>query len=122
MYSCAVIGSTCRRFADTLSCLPPASLGNCSRRCSRLRVEPNPDIHVYAPGAEVMGYRVVSLNLRPVPHVRFEPVEFPESEIYYFEPLDERVPVYLESVHLAAGGGRGGNRPRGTVGPPPASL
>ena len=59
-----------------------------------VEVEPNPDIHVYAPGAEVMGYRVVSLNLAPVPHVRFEPVEFPASEIYYFEPLDERVPVY----------------------------
>jgi hypothetical protein len=43
-----------------------------------------------------------------VPHVRFEPVEFPESEIYYFEPLDERVPVYqrpftlLQEVVVAA--------------------
>ena len=63
-------------------------------------IEPNPDIHVYAPGAEAMGYRVVSLNLRPVPHVRFEPVEFPESEIYYFEPLDERVPVYQRPFTL----------------------
>ena len=59
-----------------------------------VEIEPNPDIHVYAPGAETMGYRVVSLNFRPVPHIRFEPMEFPESEIYYFEPLDERVPVY----------------------------
>jgi len=57
-------------------------------------VEPGPDMHVYAPGAEELGYRVISLNLAPVPHVRFEPVEFPASEIYYFEPLDERVPVY----------------------------
>ncbi len=59
-----------------------------------VEVEPNPNIHLYAPGAEEMGYRVISLNLRPVPHVRFEPVEFPASEIYYFEPLDERVPAY----------------------------
>ncbi len=59
-----------------------------------VEIEPNPDIHVYAPGAETMGYRVVSLNFRPVPHIRFEPMEFPESEIYYFEPLDERVPAY----------------------------
>jgi peroxiredoxin len=57
-------------------------------------VEPNPDMHLYAPGADAMGYRVVSLNLEPVPYVRFEPVDFPESEIFYFEPLDERVPVY----------------------------
>ncbi len=55
-----------------------------------------------------MGYRVISLNLAPVPHVRFEPVEFPESEIYYFEPLDERVPAYqrpftlLQEVTVAA--------------------
>jgi len=65
-----------------------------------VEIEPNPDIHVYAPGAEAMGYRVVSLNLRPGPHVRFEPVEFPESEIYYFEPLDERVPVYQRPFML----------------------
>ena len=63
-------------------------------------IEPNPDIHVYAPGAETMGYRVVSLNFRPVPHIRFEPMEFPESEIYYFEPLDERVPVYQSPFTL----------------------
>jgi len=35
-----------------------------------------------------------------VPHIRFEPVEFPESEIYYFEPLDERVPVYQRPFTL----------------------
>ncbi len=65
-----------------------------------VEIEPNPDIHVYAPGAEAMGYRVISLNLAPVPHVRFEPVEFPASEIYYFEPLDERVPVYQSPFTL----------------------
>ena len=32
--------------------------------------------------------------------LRFEPVEFPESEIYYFEPLDERVPVYQRPFTL----------------------
>ena len=65
-----------------------------------VEIEPNPGIHVYAQGAEEMGYRVISLNLTPVPHVRFEPVEFPESEIYYFEPLDERVPVYQRPFML----------------------
>ena len=59
-----------------------------------VEIEPNPDIHVYAPGAEQMGYRVIGLTMAPVPHVRFEPAEFPASEIYYFDPLDERVPVY----------------------------
>ena len=65
-----------------------------------VEIEPNPNIHLYAPGAEEMGYRVISLNMAPVPHVRFEPVEFPESEIYYFEPLDERVPVYQRPFML----------------------
>jgi len=36
----------------------------------------------------------------PVPYVRFEPVEFPASEIYHFEPLDERVPVYQQPFML----------------------
>lgn len=57
-------------------------------------VEPNPGMHVYAPGAEAMGYRVIRLTLAPNPHVRFEPVEFPASENHYFKPLDELVPVY----------------------------
>ena len=65
-----------------------------------MEVEPNPNIHVYAPGAEEMGYRVVALNLDATPHVRFEPVQFPESEIYHFEPLDERVPVYQRPFRL----------------------
>ena len=65
-----------------------------------VEVEPNPGIHVYAPGAEAMGYRVVSLNLEPTPHVRFEPMDFPASEIYYFAPLDERVPAYQSPFTL----------------------
>ena len=63
-------------------------------------VEPNANIHVYAPGAEAMGYRVIGFTMDAVPHIRFEPVEFPESEIYHFEPLDERVPVYQRRFTL----------------------
>ena len=65
-----------------------------------VQIDPNPKIHVYAPGAEELGYKVIALNLNPVPHIRFEPVEFPESEIYYFEPLDERVPTYQRPFTL----------------------
>ena len=63
-------------------------------------IEPNANIHVYAPGAEAMGYRVIGFTMDAVPHIRFEPVEFPESEIYHFEPLDERVPVYQRRFTL----------------------
>ncbi len=63
-------------------------------------VEPNPGMHVYAPGADAMGYRVIGLSLAPNPLVRYEPVEFPDSEIYHFKPLDELVPVYLQPFTL----------------------
>ena len=59
-----------------------------------LEVEPNPGMHVYAPCAEEMGYRVIGFNMASSDYVRYEPVEFPESEIYHFEPLDEFVPAY----------------------------
>ena len=63
-------------------------------------VEPHPNMHVYAPGAEKMGYRVVGFNMNPSELARFEPANFPESEIYHFEPLDEYVPVYQEKFTL----------------------
>ncbi|MBL4821540.1 MAG: redoxin domain-containing protein [Gammaproteobacteria bacterium] len=71
-----------------------------SRFSIAIDVEPGNNMHVYAPGAEEMGYRVIGLNFAPSPHVRFEPVEFPQSQIYHFEPLDEHVPVYLQPFTL----------------------
>ena len=94
----AIKGSTAHLKLTAYPSNPSVTVG--SRFSIAVEVEPNPDIHVYAPGAEAMGYRVVSLNLVPVPHVRFEPVEFPASEIYYFQPLDERVPVYQSPFTL----------------------
>ena len=71
-----------------------------SRIAIAVNVEPNADMHVYAPGAEEMGYRVIRLNLHENPGFRFEPVEYPPSKIYHFKPLDEHVPVYEESFTL----------------------
>ena len=65
-----------------------------------VEIEPNENIHLYAPGAEQMGYRVIGLTLAEVPHIRFEPIQYPDSEIYHFEPLDERVPVYQRPFTL----------------------
>ena len=71
-------------------------------------VQPKPGMHVYAPGAEKMKYRVVALKLDPNPSLRYEPVVYPESETYHFKPLDEYVPVYqhsftlLQDVHVEA--------------------
>jgi len=65
-----------------------------------VKVQPKPGMHLYAPGAEKMRYRVTGLNLDPNPSVRYEPVAYPESEIYHFEPLDEHVPVYQHPFTL----------------------
>ena len=57
-------------------------------------------MHVYATGAEADGYRVITLRIEPQPYIRFMPVEYPVSETYLFEPLDEVEPVYLDRFIL----------------------
>jgi peroxiredoxin len=94
----AVEGSTAHLKLTAYPSNPSVTVG--TRFSVAVEVEPEPNIHVYAPGAEEMGYRVVSLNLAPAPHLRFEDVRFPESEIYHFEPLDELVPVYQRPFRL----------------------
>ena len=59
-------------------------------------VEPSEGMHVYAPGADENGYRVISFYMAPSQFVRYESVEYSESEIYHFAPLDEDVDVYQE--------------------------
>ncbi len=94
----AIEGSTAHLKLTAYPSNPNVTVG--SRFSVSVDIEPNPNMHVYAPGAEELGYRVVRLNLSPVEHVRFEPVQYPESEIYHFEPLDERVPVYMRPFTL----------------------
>jgi peroxiredoxin len=63
-----------------------------------LDVKPGPGIHVYAPGAS--GYRAISLSIAPLPYVRVLSMKHPASEIYFFKPLNERVPVYQKPFTL----------------------
>jgi len=63
-----------------------------------IRIEPDSRVHVYAPGAQ--GYRPVKLDLTAQPLVRFVPLDYPASEIYFFKPLNERVPVYQKPFTL----------------------
>jgi peroxiredoxin len=63
-----------------------------------LDVAPRPGMHVYAPGAS--GYRVVSLDIEEQPFVRALPIQYSASEIYFFAPLNERVPVYQKPFKL----------------------
>lgn len=62
-----------------------------------LDVEPRPNMHVYAPGAEANGYRVIGLNIDDGDTFRTLSTIYPESEIYRFEPLDEQVPVFQKA-------------------------
>jgi hypothetical protein len=60
-------------------------------------VTPGRRMHVYAPGAE---YQVVALKVDVQQGIKPRPVVYPPSESYYFEPLDERVPVYSKPFTL----------------------
>ena len=85
-------GSTAHVSITASQSNPEISAG--SRFSIVLDIEPRPNIHVYAPGAEDFGYRVVAFNLEQESFVRAHPLQYPPSQIYHFEPLDERVPVY----------------------------
>jgi len=61
-------------------------------------VAPRPGMHVYAPGAS--GYRVIKVEMASQPGVNVLPATYPGSEIYFFEPLNERVPVFQKPFTL----------------------
>lgn len=66
-----------------------------------LDVEPHSHLHVYAPGAEKFGYRMITLALDQNQYVKVQPMRYPASEIYDFKPLNERVPVFQKPFRLA---------------------
>lgn len=63
-----------------------------------LDVVPEPKIHVYAPGAA--GYRTIALKVQEQPGLVVRDAHYPESEMYHFKPLDERVPVFQRPFRL----------------------
>jgi hypothetical protein len=64
-----------------------------------LDIVPKAGMHVYAPGAS--SYRVVSVRMgAEQPFLQPLPMAYPDSEIYFFEPLNERVPVYQKPFTL----------------------
>jgi peroxiredoxin len=69
-----------------------------NRLALALEITPGPGMHVYAPGAA--GYRVIALTIDQQPFLRVLPMSYPDSEIYLFEPLNERVPVYQRPFTL----------------------
>ncbi len=61
-------------------------------------IRPRERMHVYAPGAK--DYRIISFNLEANPMLVTRPVQYPASDIYFFEPLNERVPVFQKPFRL----------------------
>jgi peroxiredoxin len=61
-------------------------------------VTPKPGMHVYAPGAH--SYQVVRVSVDPQPVLVTRPATYPASEMYLFEPLNERVEVYQQPFRL----------------------
>jgi DsbC/DsbD-like thiol-disulfide interchange protein len=61
-------------------------------------VQPNPGIRVYAPGAK--GYTPIALTIRPSSGVVVGETQYPKSEVFFFEPLAERVAVYQKPFRL----------------------
>ena len=63
-----------------------------------MNVVPHAGVHVYAPGAS--GYRVIGVTVKPQPFVRVLPPTYPKSDIYFFKPLNQRVPVFQRPFTL----------------------
>jgi DsbC/DsbD-like thiol-disulfide interchange protein len=59
-------------------------------------VTPNPNIHVYAPGAK--DYIPISVKLEPQTNVKFGKLAYPKAEMVTL--LDERVPVFQKPFRL----------------------
>jgi hypothetical protein len=74
------------------------SLAAGNRFSLAVNVAPHAGVHVYAPGAS--GYRVIGVTVKPQPFLRITPATYPKSEIYFFKPLNERVPVFQKSFTL----------------------
>ena len=61
-------------------------------------VRPARGVHVYAPG--VTGYKPIALSVQPQPGVLVRAAQYPQSEDYYFKPLNEHVKVYLRPFRI----------------------
>ncbi len=64
-----------------------------------LDITPGPRVHVYAPA--VTGYRPIALKIQPQPGLVVREAHFPQSEDYFFEPLNEHVQVFQRPFRIA---------------------
>jgi peroxiredoxin len=63
------------------------------------QVTPHNGVHVYAPGAK--NYKVIEFKVFPAKYIRTRATVYPPSEIYFFKPLNERVPTYQKAFTIS---------------------
>jgi hypothetical protein len=63
-----------------------------------VEIVPRDGMHVYAPGAD--DYQIVTMTIGEQRGIRARPLSYPPSEIYHFEPLNERIPVFQKPFKL----------------------
>ena len=63
------------------------------------QITPHKGVHVYAPGAK--NYKVIDLKVFPAQYIRTLKPVYPRSEIYFFKPLNERVPTYQKPFTIS---------------------
>jgi peroxiredoxin len=63
-----------------------------------LDIRPSTGAHVYAPG--VKDYTPIALSLQPRAGLIVGKAQYPQSELYHFEPLDEYVPVFQRPFRI----------------------
>ena len=76
----------------------PENLGVASGAKAMLFIDvtPNPNIHVYAPGAK--DYIPITVKLEPQTNIKFGKLTYPKSEMVTL--LDEKVPVFQKPFRL----------------------
>jgi len=84
------------------------AVGAGSRFKLLVELDPATHVHLYAPGAEKNGYKVVKLAINSSADYRTEELQYPPSKLLTFPELKETVPVYsgptilTEDVVIAA--------------------
>jgi peroxiredoxin len=63
------------------------------------QITPHKGIHLYAPGAA--NYKVIELKILPAQYLRTLAPVYPPSEVYFFKPLNERVPTYQKAFTIS---------------------
>src|SRR5947207_4951992 len=86
------------RLLDVVTYPSDAAVAPGNRFSVVARVTPHNGVHVYAPGAG--SYKIIDLTVLPGQYIRPTQTKYPPPEIYFFKPLNERVPTYQKPFTL----------------------